>query len=67
MSYTKAVAHDEGSNQFFYMDLHHYGVSFLPDDIILKASNNLVSEGDSETDCKEPAHAQSSVYLNRVP
>lgn len=42
-----------------YMDVHH-SVEICPlDDIVDKASNNPVSNGDSEAVDEEPLHAQT--------
>lgn len=49
------------------MDVHHFNVPCQPDVIVPEVSDDLVSEGDSETDGKEPVHVQNDVDLIRVP
>lgn len=48
------------------MDVHHSDASFLSDDVVALASNDLIKNGDSEMEGEEPIHAQSDDDLIRV-
>lgn len=52
ISYTKTDTHVAGLDLFFYSEsyFHHSDVPCPPNDVVVKASNNLVSIGVSETD-----------------
>lgn len=49
------------------MYVRHSDASCIPDDVVPKRSDDMITNGDNEMDSEEPVHAESEVDQNIVP